>query len=141
MLDNRGQISFEYLMIFAISLIILIVFTLPLVQNAIEDTLDVSDSVDVKYDLSKISQAIKEVYAQGQGAKKEVVLDESRAIKIDIAQSYVSCNLKLKDNSLKSLRQYYQSNLGKSSISLKKGENVLVVEWPEGSENMVIYRK
>lgn len=141
MLDNRGQVSFEYLMIFAISLIVLIVFTLPVTQTAIENTLDVSDSLDVKYDLSKISHAVKEVYAQGQGSKKEVFLQESKAIKIDITKTYVSCNLKLKDNSIKSLRQYHQSNLAKSSISLKKGENILVVEWPAGSESMVIYRK
>ena len=39
--DNKGQISLEYLLIFAVSLIILIVFTLPLLQLGLENTMDV----------------------------------------------------------------------------------------------------
>ena len=59
--DNHGQISLEYLLIFTVSLIILLIFTLSLAENSIKDTLDVSDSLDVKSDLSKIANAIKQV--------------------------------------------------------------------------------
>ena len=141
MLDDRGQVSFEYIMIFTISLIILIIFTLPLTHVAIDDTLDVSDSMGVKSELSKLSVAIKEVYGQGQGSKKEVSLHESKKIKLTITKGYVSCDLKLKDKTKRTIKQNYNSNLEKSSITLKKGENIIVVEWPEGSEKMEIYRK
>ena len=43
--DDVGQISLEYMLIFTISLIILIVFTLPLAELTIKDTFDISDSV------------------------------------------------------------------------------------------------
>ena len=46
--DNRGQVSLEYILIFTISLIFLIVFTFPLVETTIGDTVDVSDSLKMK---------------------------------------------------------------------------------------------
>ena len=141
MLDDKGQVSFEYLMIFTISLIILIVFTLPLTQHAISDTLDVSNTLNVKSDLSKISQAIKVVYGQGQGSRQEVSLHESQKIKVTISKDSLSCSLKLKDKTKKTIKQYYNSNLEKTSMTLEKGDNNIVVEWPVGSENMVIYKQ
>lgn len=137
--DNAGQVSLEYLLIFAISLILLIVFTLPLTHVAVEDTLDVSDTLEVKSDLSKIAQAIKEVYGQGQGSKHTVNVVASKNLKVNVAGNYISCSLKLKDGSNKLERIYFTSTLKKSSIYLAKGENSIVVEWPESSENMQIH--
>lgn len=122
-------------------MIVLIVFTLPLTQNAIENTLDVSDSISVKSDLAVMSQAIKEVYGQGQGSKQQINLNSDKDIKVSVGKNYVSCSLKLKDNSKKSLKENYNSNLKSTSIKLDKGENILIVEWPIGSENMIIYKK
>lgn len=141
MKDNRAQISMEYLLIFAISLIVLMLFTLPLVEESIANTADVSDSLNVKYEVSKIAQAIKEVYGEGQGSKRTIQLDSDRKIKISISDSHVSCNLKLKGNSNKLIRESFKSNLKKTSISLDKGRNEIIVEWPIGSENMLIYKK
>lgn len=128
-------------MIFTISLIILIVFTLPLTQTTIEDTLDVSDSINVKSDLVTISQAIKEVYGQGQGSKQQINLNSDKSVKISVGKNQISCSLKLKDKSKKSFKESYNSNLKSTSIKLDKGENIIVVEWPVGSKNMIIYKK
>ena len=76
--DNSGQVSLEYLLIFAISLIILVTFTLPLTELTIENTLDVSDTLDVKSDLSQLSQAICQVYGEGQGSKQTVTVQSSK---------------------------------------------------------------
>ena len=141
MVDNRGQVSLEYMLIFVVSLILLIAFTLPLTELTIGNTLDVSDTLKVKSDLSKISQAVEEVYGQGQGSKHTVNVAPSEDLKVDIAGNYISCNLKLKDGHSKSEKLYFRSTLEKSSIYLKKGENSITVEWPENSENMQIYVK
>lgn len=137
--DNKGQVSLEYLLIFAISIAILIVFTLPLIENTIEDTFDVSDALEVKYDLSKITQAIKKVYGEGQGSKQTVIITTSKQVKIYVTNNHIYCNLKLKSNLYKFIDEYYNSNLNKYSITLSEGENIIVVEWPENSENMIIY--
>lgn len=139
MVDDRGQVSLEYMLIFAISLILLAVFTLPLTERTIENTLDVSDTLDVKSDLSKMSLAVKEVYGQGQGSKQTIHIVSSKDLQVDVADNYISCTLKLNDGQSKTEKMYFNSTLEKSSIYLKKGENSIVVEWPENCENMQIF--
>lgn len=136
---KRGQVSFEYLLIFSISLIILIVFTMPLINHTMATTFDVSESLDVKDDLSKIALSINGVYGEGQGARQTVSINAVKPFKVDVAGSYLSCNLKLKDNNNKLIKVPCKSNLKSSSIYLDKGMNNVVVEWPVGSENMLIY--
>lgn len=63
--ENNGQISVEYLFIFAIALILLTVFTLPLANLAIEKTTDISDTINVKSQLYKIADGINQVYGEG----------------------------------------------------------------------------
>lgn len=141
MMDNKGQVSLEYILIFTVSLILLIVFTMPLTHVAIENTMDVSDTLEVKSDLSKIANAIEKVYGQGQGSKQSVHIDSSKDMKINIENNYISSNLKLADSSNKVEKIYFESTLPKSSIYISKGENKIIVEWPVNSENMKIYAK
>lgn len=139
--ENRGQISLEYILIFAISLIILMVFTLPLAEQSINNTLDVSDTLEAKNCLSKIAQAIKQVYSEGQGSKHTVYLNVNKKVRVDISSGHVSCNLKLNDKSNKRLDEHVLSRIKDTSITLDKGENVLIVEWPVNGENMLIYKQ
>lgn len=141
MKDNTGQVALEYLLIFAVSMILLVVFTLPLAEHSIQNTLDVSDTLDAKADLEMIAQAIREVYGQGQGSKQTVDIISDRNIKVNVANNHVSCNMILKDGSIKNEKIYFKSTLEKSSINLKKGENSLTVYWPVDNENMQIYTK
>ena len=140
MMDNRGQVSLEYLLIFAISMILLIAFTLPLTDFTIQTTLDVSDSLDMKSDLSKLSQAIQTVYGQGQGSRQIVNIISQAPSKIYVTDSHVSCNLKLKDGSRKLVKVTSKSNLAKTTIPISEGTNTIVVEWPVGSETMNIHK-
>ena len=139
MSDDRAQISMEYLLIFAVSLIILMVFTLPLAEESIKNTIDVSDSLNAKYAVSKIAQAIREVYGEGQGSKRTIDLDLERKITISVSDIHISCSIKLKGGSNKQIRESFKSTLKKNSITLNKGRNVVAVEWPIGSGNMIIY--
>lgn len=139
--DNCGQVALEYILIFAISLILLIVFTLPLAEFTLGNTLDVSDTLNAKSDLSKIAQGIGEVYGQGQGSKQNIIVTSQKDFKITITNSYVSTNLNFKDGSTKNIKLNVKSNLEKSEISLNNGKNIIIVEWPVNSENMKIYTK
>ncbi|MBQ8017404.1 MAG: class III signal peptide-containing protein [Methanobrevibacter sp.] len=141
MVDNKGQISLEYLLIFTISLILLIMFTLPLSQFAIENTLDVSDTLKIKSDLSKIAQAIEKVYGQGQGSKQTISIDSSKEFKITVADNYISSDINLKDSTKRNEKIYFKSSLKKSNLYIGKGVNSIIVEWPINSENMQIYVK
>ncbi len=138
--DRRGQIALEYMLIFAVSLILLIVFTLPLTELTVQNTVDVSDTLDIKSDLSKVAQGIKTVYGQGQGSKQSVNVFSSKAFTLNIANNYISATIKLKDGSTKNIKIDCKSNLGKSTIPIAKGENKILIEWPVGSENMGVYK-
>ena len=138
--ENRGQVSFEFLLIFAISLIILIVFTLPLVESGIENTLDVSNSLKTKSDMYKISSAISQVFSEGEGSKQTVVIVSDVNVRINVEENYLSAGLKLSDGSSKQIKSHHDSNLGSSKINLNKGKNVIVVQWPVGSEDMQIQK-
>lgn len=140
MMDDKGQVSLEYLLIFSVSLIILVVFTLPLLEQSMDNTFDVSDSIKAKSDLSRMAQAIREVYGDGQGSKQTVYLDIDRPVKIDVTNSYVTSKIKLKNSKQKETRIDVVSKLEKTSFKLSKGEKTLVVEWPENSKNMIIYQ-
>ena len=138
MMDSQGQVSLEYLLIFSISLIIIIAFTLPLLENAMENTFDVSDSLKAKSDLSKIAFAIEKVYGQGQGSKQSVKLDVDNPVKITISNNYVSSKIKLKNGDYKSIRIDVNSKFKSQSFGLKKGMHRVVIQWPVDSEYMMI---
>ncbi len=141
MTDSKGQVSLEYLLIFAVTLIILIVFTLPLLEESMSTTFDISDSIKAKSDLSKLSQAINQVYGQGQGSRRTIVLDIDNPVKVIIADSHVSSKIKLKSNQFKEIKIPVKSKLKNNSFKLSRGKNTLVIEWPVGSEYMEIYQK
>ena len=82
--EDKGQVSLEYLLIFAVSIILLIAFTLPLAQFGMEKSLDVSNSMNAKGELSKLSNAISQVYGEGQGSKQTVHLTLDKAINVKI---------------------------------------------------------
>lgn len=141
MKEDRGQVALEYIMIFAISLILLIAFTLPLAEKSVENTLEISDSLDTKSNLAKIAQEVMQVYGEGQGSKQSVDVISKQTMKVNIDEGHVSSNLKLKDGTSKLIEVDCSSNIPKSSIYLSEGQNTVVVEWPVGSENMNIYTK
>ena len=141
MRESRGQVSLEYLLIFSVSLIILIAFTMPLLEQSMDATFDVSDSLKAKSELSDLAQAIRQVYGQGQGSKQTVTLDVDRPVKINVANNHVSSKLKLKDNDNKEIRIDVKSKLKSDSFKLSKGKTTFVVEWPENEEYMTIYQK
>lgn len=136
--DNRGQVSLEYLMIFSVSLIILIAFTLPLLHDGLDNTFDVYDSLKTKSDLSKMADVIKQVYGEGQGSKHTVNLDIDKSIKINVDSNHVSSKIKLKNNQYKEIEVNAKSKLKSTSFKLDKGERSLLVEWPEDSEYITI---
>lgn len=140
-MDDKGQVSLEYLLIFAVSFIVLIAFTLPLLEGSMSTTFDVSDSLELKSDLSKLSQAIMQVYGQGQGSRIAVDLDINSPVKINIADNYVSSKIMLKNKQYKEIKIPVKSKLKSTSFKLSKGKNTLVIEWPVESENMIIYKK
>lgn len=139
--DNKGQLSLEFLMIFSLSLIILLIFTLPLAELAIENSFDLSDVTNVKFELSKISNSINQVKAEGQGSKKSIILNLDRDIIIQIKNNEVSTDVLLKDGLTKKVKLSHNCNYLDYTFYLNKGKNIVVIEWPLNFTFMKIYKK
>ncbi len=139
--ENNGQISVEYLFIFAIALIILTIFTLPLANVAIEKTTDVSDAINVKSQLYKIASGINQVYSEGQGAKQTVNLELDQSVNVNIYKKHISATVKFNDKSSKLIRVNHDSDVSSGVLKLDKGKNTVVIEWPVGSEKIFISKK
>lgn len=139
--ENNGQISVEYLFIFAIALIILTIFTLPLANLAIEKTTDVSDAINVKSQLYKIASGINQVYSEGQGAKQTINLEINQNVNVNIYKKHLSANVKFNDKSSKLIRINHDSDIISGILNLDKGKNTVVIEWPTGSEKIFISKK
>ena len=101
--EDNGQVSLEYLLIFAVSIILLIAFTLPLAEMVLENSMDVSNSLNVKAELSKLSNAISLVYSEGQGSKQTVYLTLDEPINVKISNSYISSISSPKNDTLQAL--------------------------------------
>ena len=139
--EDKGQVSLEYLLIFAVSIILLIAFTLPLAEIGLEKTLDVSNTMNAKGELSKLSNAVSQVYGEGQGSKQTIYMDLDKSINVKITNSYLSASYMMKDSKTKEFKLYHNSNLNSGSLFLDKGENKIIVEWPTNSEHMIIYKR
>ena len=87
--EDKGQVSLEYLLIFAVSIILLIAFTLPLAEIGLEKTLDVSNTMNAKGELSKLSNADSQVYGEGQGSKQTIYMGLDKSINVKITNSYL----------------------------------------------------
>lgn len=69
-LDDRGQISAEYLLLIVVILVILGSVTIPLITDSVRASNDISWTSDAKIAVESIADAVNVVYANGPGAKR-----------------------------------------------------------------------
>ncbi len=136
--DKNGQMSVEVIFLFAISIIILIAFTIPISQLTIENNLDISNSLNTKNELLKLVNGIDNVYSQGVGSKQTVIIETNKEIPIMIRSKTLSGELLLHDNKIKSFSYNHKSDNVNCNLKLEKGINKVLISWPENSKNIVI---
>ena len=138
-LDNRGQISAEYLLIFVV---ILTVF-LFMITNFIGPTIDASNNVsavsDAKIAVDNIANAVNIVYANGPGAKRTVNVNvpqdmtltfdnDAHIVKADLN----NLNYKLENGTVatsKTLNATIDYKGSINSLPLSKGGHNIQVYW------------
>lgn len=69
-MDVKGQVSVELLLLMLVILIILGSVTIPLIGQAIDSSMAVSDTSDVSAAVNSIVNAIGTVYANGPGSQR-----------------------------------------------------------------------
>ena len=142
-LDNKGQLSLEYVLSSMIVILIISLISVPILLTAMDYSNDIIDSINAKSELSKITDAIDFCYASGKGSKRIVYVDLNRNVDIrlynDGNKGFASIDLNLSDNS-KEITSSFDYNGLNGNIHLSKGFNKIAVNWDEDSNMIEVNR-
>ena len=142
-IDNKGQLSLEYVLSSMIVILIISLISVPILLTAIDYSNDIIDSINAKSELSKITGAIDFCYTSGKGSKRIVYVDFNQNVDIRLYnegnKGFASINLNLSDN-LKEIRSSFDYNALNDNIHLSKGFNKIAVNWDEDSNMIEVNR-
>lgn len=140
-MDDKGQISVEYLLLIVVILTILSTVTIPLVGQSIDAANDVSWTSDTKIAVESTANAVNIVHANGPGAR--------RTFNVHIPQNNMTLRTSgreifivtmLSNGTSKNVSSATSHNLTTTSLNLTKGWRTLQVEWPIGQNRISISR-
>ena len=142
-LDNKGQLSLEYVLSSMIVILIISLISVPILLTAMDYSNDIIDSINAKNELFKITDAIDFCYSSGKGSKRIVYVDLNRNVDIrlynDGNKGFASIDLNLSDNS-KEITSSFDYNDLNENIHLSKGFNKITVIWDEDSNMIEVNR-
>lgn len=137
-MDRRGQMSVELIFIAAISIIVLLIFTVPIAKSSIESNMDVLNSLNGKFCVDEIANGIDSVYCQGEGSKKTVNIVADNDFKIGIQPKSVYSSIRLHDDRDKTVKKSMKCGNVNGQLFLSRGANSIVIEWPEDSDRVTV---
>ena len=130
-MDIKGQIALEYLLIFFVFIIILSVISIPLLTDSIETTDDMTNSVMTKSFLTEVQKNVKLIDSLDVGSKHtfSVLVPSNMTLYYnnEYGKHYISTTLKLSDNTKKTIKVEvpckvsFNSNVNYYYVTLKKG--------------------
>ena len=142
-LDNKGQLSLEYVLSSMIVILIISLISVPILLTAMDYSNDIIDSINAKNELFKITDAIDFCYSSGKGSKRIVYVDLNRNVDIrlynDGNKGFASIDLNLSDNS-KEITSSFDYNGLNGNIHLSKGFNKIAVNWDDDSNMIEVNR-
>ena len=140
-LDNKGQLSLEYILSSMIVILIISLISVPALLTAIDYSNDMIDSINSKGELSKITDAIDFCYASGKGSRRIVYVDFNQDVNIRLydngQKGIASLNLNLSDRS-KEITGSFDYNGLNDNIHLSHGFNKIMVEWNDESNRIEV---
>lgn len=140
-MDNRGQISAEYLLLIVVVLVIISSVTIPLIGKSIDASNDVSVTADAKNAVSEIANAVNIVYANGPGAKRTLdVYIPQNSMTLQSETGIITLSIKL-STSVKTVNSTVDSAVTIGGDSLNKGWYKAKVECNPGKTVTVTMTK
>ena len=136
--EENGQMSFEYLLLFIISLILINVFILPMISTSIDNIDDLNMAYNTKSQMEELVTGINQVYASGSGSKRTVYLNMKKDSQIDINNGILTGDVLLSDNSYKKVEVRSNDLSLNNRIILNKGLNRVIIEWNDNSSQIEI---
>ena len=140
-LDNKGQLSLEYIISSMIVILIISLISVPILLTTIDYSNEIIDSINAKAELSKITDAIDYCYSSGKGSKRIIYMDFNQNLNLrlysDGERGIALVNFNSLDNSRGIIDYFDYPNLNEN-IHLSKGFNKIAVEWNEDSNKIEV---
>ena len=143
-LDNKGQLSLEYILSSMIVILIISLISVPVLLTAMDYSNDIIDSIDSKEELSKVTDAIDYCYASGKGSKRIVYVDFNQNLNLRLSNNgkigIASINLNLSSGSMEITDAFDYPYLNEN-IHFSSGFNKVAVEWKEDSNEIEVKKQ
>jgi uncharacterized protein (UPF0333 family) len=136
-MDNKGQLSAEYLFIILVFLIILAVVTIPLMGKTIDASNDVSKVSDAKIAITSIINAADIVYANGPASKRTLDLYIPQNTNLNMNGKSIAMIVTLSDRT-QSVNGTTEKDLKTSVISLSKNWHTFQIQWNIGDNFITV---
>ena len=140
-LDNKGQLSLEYILSSMVVILIISLISVPVLFTAMDYSNDIIDSINSKAELSEITDAIDYCYASGKGSKRIIYVDFNRDVNLKLSnngkEGIASIYLNLSHDSKELTDQFDCPHLNEN-IHLSRGFNKIIVEWKDDSGCIVV---
>ncbi|WP_455241033.1 class III signal peptide-containing protein [Methanothermobacter tenebrarum] len=139
-MDDRGQLSVEYLLLVFVIILILGGVTIPLVGRAIDASNDVSRASDAKVAVESIADAADVVYSNGPGAKRTVSFYIPQDGTLGYSNNMIYFTITFSNNTMRNItaKTQYSYNLTSNSIQLTRGWHTATITWPLNTRSITI---
>ena len=138
-MENKGQVSAEYLLLLVVILIIMAAVTIPLVAKSVNATMDVSTSSDTKNAVQSIANAANLVYANGPGAKRTLSIYMPQTMNLTYDNNTKTINQKLGLSSQnKTISASVDYTISFTNPTPSKGWHETQITWPTNATNSPI---
>ena len=144
--DFKGQLSLEFLLISFLVVLILVSITLPLANLGLDLGIDSSNMLEIKSEVSKITNEIDSVYSNGAGSKRTIAIEVPKDINIKFSKNphteigLATVDYFLSEGLVKKIELSYKYPDLNCNLYLIKGYNKVIIEWPINSTEIIVYK-
>lgn len=133
-MDNKGQMSVEYLLIVLVVILVLSIVTIPLISNSIDASNDVSHSSDAKVASTTLANAADTVYSNGPGSKRTVNFFIPESTTIEFSGKKVIIPVTLSNGTTQNVNSTTQYGFENKTLNVNRGWYDAVVSWEVGTK-------
>ncbi len=136
-IDNKGQLSAEYLLMIAVLLLIMATITIPLVGRSIDASNDVSWTSDANRAVDSLVNAVNVVYSNGPQSKRTINFYIPKNMTFVTNSKTVSISVLLSNGTTHYVNSTTNYQMNSNNQVLGKGWYNATITWPVGSNIIV----
>ncbi|MEL7669250.1 hypothetical protein [Methanobacterium sp.] len=138
-MDNKGQLSVEYLLLLVVIFVVFGAMITYLVGPSIDSANDISDVSGASNAVNTIANAANIVYANGPNSKRTIQIYIPQDMIITTSYNGVSANITLSNGTIKTVSAKTSYPLQANTFNVSKGNKKALVRWYTGDPYLANY--